>query len=222
MDKYLGITPKEEKPKPKIHKIPLKGCNVVYFPKIISKKDSKKYYQELKNISYWKKREIFVAGKKCFQNRLSAYFAKDDKLNYSYSGTENKGVLMENVPAIVKIKKIVEEAIKKELGREYDFNYCLANFYQDGNQNIGMHSDDESDLAEPIIASVSLGVERYFDLVTKDRDKDKQEKQRLVLENGSLTLMMDDTQKKSKHGVPIQKTVSGGRINLTFRVVKCY
>lgn len=106
------------------------------------------------------------------------------------------------------------------LGKEYTFNYCLANFYQDGSQNIGMHSDDEKDLAEPIIAYVSLGADRYFDLVTKDKDKSKQEKQRLLLENRFLTLMMDDTQKNSKHCVPIQKGVSSGCINLTFRVVR--
>ena len=131
--------------------------------------------------------------------------------NYFYSGINNTGYIF--TPELLEIKKKVEKA----LDNKYEFNYCLLNYYEDGNQNIGMHTDDEKDLKYPIIASVSLGAERFFDFHHK---YDKSIKKRLKLENGSMVVMDGTTQKFYKHGVPVQKTIKTGRINLTFRVVK--
>ena len=195
-------------------KLDLENSKVIYFPKIFTNNESLDHYKKLEKIPEWEQRDIMVFNKKCKQNRYTSFFAKDPTLNYRYSGTTNKGSIF--TPNIIAIKTTIETIIKDALGETYDFNYCLLNYYLDGNQSIGMHSDDEKDMKKPIIASVSLGAERFFNFQHKTK---KNIKERLTLKNGSLIIMMDQTQKFYKHGVPIQKTITSGRINLTFRCV---
>lgn len=178
-------------------KIDLPNSNIMYFSSVFSGSESNKYYQYLEKLPYWEKRPIIVAGRKCQQNRLTCFFAEDTNLNYFYSGIDNNG--HQFTPEIISIKEKVEYL----LGYKYKFNYCLLNYYQDGNQNIGMHSDDETDLVEPVIASISFGAERFFDF--QHKFKKTIPKKRLTLENGSLLVMAGSTQKYYKHGVPIQK-----------------
>lgn len=102
--------------------------------------------------------------------------------------------------------------------RVVNYTSVLANYYRDGNDIIGAHSDDEKDLAkDSIIASLSLGAERFFDIYSKD---DGKKIKRIKLSNGSLLLMGKNMQKLYKHAVPVQKTVKEGRINLTWRIIK--
>ena len=189
----------------------LPNCDVIYYNKAFTLKESYQYYQYLMKLPHWEQREIVVANRKCKQNRLTCFFSTNADNNYFYSGINNSGHLF--TPELLKIKKKVEDI----LDNKYEFNYCLLNYYEDGNNNIGMHADDERDLEFPVIASVSLGAERYFDFHHK---YDKKLKKRLTLENGSLLVMDGTTQKFYKHGVPVQKSIKTGRINLTFRVVK--
>lgn len=189
----------------------LPNCDVTYYKNVFTNKESYQYYQYLMNLPYWEIKEIIVANRKCKQNRLTCFFATNNKHNYHYSGTNNIGHIF--TPELLEIKKKVESV----LNNKYSFNYCLLNYYEDGTQNIGMHSDDEKDLEFPVIASVSLGTERYFDLHNK---YNKTIKSRINLENGSIIVMDGTTQKYYKHGVPVQKGTKTGRINLTFRVVK--
>ena len=45
------------------------------------------------------------------------------------------------------------------------FNSVLINYYRNGNDRVGSHSDDEKELGPlPSIASVSLGADRLFRL----------------------------------------------------------
>jgi len=87
--------------------------------------------------------------------------------------------------------------------------------YRDGHDSMGWHSDDEPELgSSPIIASLSLGASRYFDM---RGIPSRHLKHRLELNPGSLLLMSGDTQKNWQHCVPKQTTVAAARINLTFR-----
>ena len=48
------------------------------------------------------------------------------------------------------------------------FNSVLINYYRNGNDRVGLHSDDEKELGPlPSIASVSLGADRLFRLKHK-------------------------------------------------------
>ena len=94
------------------------------------------------------------------------------------------------------------------------FNSCLLNLYHDGTEGMGWHSDDEKTLGiNPAIASVSLGAPRKFLF----RHKSTHEKVSVLLEDGSLLLMKDETQHFWLHSLPKTRKVMLPRINLTFR-----
>jgi alkylated DNA repair dioxygenase AlkB len=112
---------------------------------------------------------------------------------------------------LLDVKRRVEERCGSE------FNTVLLNLYRDGKDSVAWHSDDEPELGkEPVIASVSLGAERDFMLRRKDQH-DRQLK--LLLPHGSLLVMQGGTQADWEHCLP-KRTLSGPRINLTFRVVQ--
>jgi len=91
----------------------------------------------------------------------------------------------------------------------------LLNLYRDGRDSMGFHADDEPELGEnPLIASVSLGATRRFELRPK---RGKVPPIALALEHGSLLVMGGTCQHLFRHGVPKQRQQVGPRINLTFR-----
>jgi len=92
-----------------------------------------------------------------------------------------------------------------------NFNSCLLNLYQTGEEGMSWHSDDEKELGEQTtIASFSLGAERNFSF----RDKQTKHKISLNLENGSLLVMKGLTQRYWQHSLPKVSHVSQPRINL--------
>jgi alkylated DNA repair dioxygenase AlkB len=79
------------------------------------------------------------------------------------------------------------------------------------------HSDDESELGDkPMIASLSLGATRRFDLKHLSR---KIPKSSCELSHGSLLVMGKGMQQYWRHQVPKQPGITSGRINLTFRKI---
>ena len=98
------------------------------------------------------------------------------------------------------------------------FTTCLANLYRDGKDSNGWHADDEKELGQnPVIASITLGQERWFHLKHKE---DKSLKQIILLGHGSLLIMKGPTQHFWKHQIPKTAKAIGERVNLTFRVIK--
>ena len=111
-----------------------------------------------------------------------------------------------------KIKSLVESVC------ETNFTTVLLNYYRDGNDGNGWHADNEKELGiNPVIASLSLGAERNFQL---KHNLDTSQKKNIILENGSLLLMKGTTQHFWKHQVPKTAKPVGSRINLTFRVIQ--
>ena len=111
------------------------------------------------------------------------------------------------------------KGIKQKLEQEFQvvFSTCLLNLYRDGQDSNGWHSDDEKELGtNPTIASISLGEERFFHLKHKTN---KELKQKILLEHGSLLLMQGSTQHFWQHQIPKTKRKVGKRVNLTFRLI---
>ena len=99
-------------------------------------------------------------------------------------------------------------------------NSVLVNLYRDGHDSMGWHADDEPELGDrPVIASLSLGVEREFLLRYRDVSRGIP-KQSIVLPNGSLLVMAGDTQKFWQHALPKRRGITTPRINLTFRQIQ--
>jgi len=176
-----------------------------YFGKIFNPQEAFGFFQALFTQIAWEPDRLFIFGKHLVTARKVAWFA-DKKCSYSYSGTTHNRPFYWT-PELIKIKTRVEDLTRMT------FNACLANFYADGSQGVGWHQDNEKELDQCTIASVSLGAERRFDF----RHLDTREKQSLFLEQGSLLLMAGDTQKHWQHQLPKMAKVTAPRINLTFR-----
>ena len=156
----------------------------------------------------WQQDEISMFGKKYNVPRLQAWYADPGKA-YSYSGIKMK--TFDWHPLLIELKE------KIELQTGYLFNSVLANYYRDGQDSNGWHSDNEKELGpNPIIASISLGAERNFHI--KHRN-DKESKMKLILQNGSLLTMYGAMQHHWLHQIAKTKRPVGPRINLTFRLI---
>lgn len=187
----------------------LKDADVSYYPNFISKNEAEHFYSTILNETDWQQDNIKVYGKTYPQPRLTALFGNNKK-PYSYSNiTIQPEIFTETV---LKIKTKIESKTNIK------FTTCLANLYRNGNDSNGWHADNEKELGtNPIIASVSFGASRYFNLKHK---KDKNLKRKLLLESGSLLLMKGETQHHWLHQVAKTKKRVGPRINLTFRIIK--
>ncbi|BAZ91628.1 putative alkylated DNA repair protein [Raphidiopsis curvata NIES-932] len=182
--------------------------NVILYPDFFSVEQSNQLFCELYGNIKWKQEIIHLFGKKMPIPRLTAWYGDEGK-SYTYSGIEQHPESWN--PTLKFIKSKIEEIVPVR------FNSVLINLYRDGKDTMGWHSDDEPELGKnPLIASISFGATRRFYLRHK---YDKNQKNVIDLESGSVLLMQDQTQHFWQH--KIGKTVKKvqPRINLTFRIV---
>ena len=131
--------------------------------------------------------------------------------DYHYSGQRKTATPW--TADVLALKQHIE-LLLAEQQMSANFNACLFNYYPTGDDGMGYHADNESELGnEPIIASVSLGATRKF--VFKHRIT--KEKVEIPLQDGQLIVMRGQTQRHWLHSLPKTKKVTEGRINLTFR-----
>ncbi len=141
--------------------------------------------------------------------------------HYRFSGVDHTSM---KIPEI--LTPFVDYA--NELDVNFKFNMCFINFYKDGNDYIGFHSDNESQIhrdkeGQIDVLSMSFGEERDF--LLKPNDPKKGHKHEMVLKHGSVVLMAGLTQTSHKHSIKkvTNKTKANGmgrRVNLTFRRFK--
>lgn len=186
--------------------LPIDG-KVNYYGKIYSDKISMKLFDKLISEINLENDEVIVFGKKYRMNRKTAWFSSDNK-TYKYS---NAIKISQNwTPTLIEIKNKIEEIVGEK------FNACLINYYSDGNDGMGWHADNEKEIIEnSSIASFSLGEQRTF----KIRHTNSKMTKTIQLENGSLLLMKDETQKYWQHCITKSKKIHNPRINLTFRKI---
>lgn len=90
------------------------------------------------------------------------------------------------------------------------------NLYRSGADHLSWHADNEaSNGPEPVIASISLGAERKFEL----RHNESGEVIDVMLSHGSLLVMSGLSQKCWMHRIPKAPRLEEPRINLTYRHV---
>jgi alkylated DNA repair dioxygenase AlkB len=88
------------------------------------------------------------------------------------------------------------------------------NLYRDGRDSVSWHADNEPGLGRnPVIASVSLGATRRFQLKHRRAD----ERVTIDLTHGSCLIMAGAIQHHWLHQIPKTRHPVGPRINLTFR-----
>lgn len=186
----------------------LPDAQISYFPTFFPSEKASEYFQILLNEIEWQQDDIKIFGKVYKQPRLTALYGINDS-SYRYSGITMFPKPFNSV--LKEIKTRIEEST------EVKFTSVLLNYYRDGSDSNGWHSDDEKELGKnPVIASLSLGADRTFRLRHK---KDKTQRKKLTLQHGSLLLMAGGTQHHWQHCIPKSKKVINPRINLTFRVI---
>lgn len=187
----------------------LPDAEIIYYPQFFDKEQADKIYTELLQEIAWQQDNITVFGKTHPQPRLTALYGNEGK-PYSYSN-----ITMQPHPwntLLQKIKYLIEART------ECQFTTVLLNQYRDGKDSNGWHADNEKELGtNPIIASLSFGAERVFQL---KHNTIADAKKSIVLEHGSLLLMKGSTQHFWKHQIPKTAKPIGNRINLTFRSIK--
>ena len=154
----------------------------------------------------WRSEVITLWGKQHLQPRLTAWHGEKA---YSYSGLK-----LAPLP-FTALQLQIRSAVETATGRR--FNSVLLNYYRDGRDSLGMHSDNEPELGpEPAIASVSFGATRTFIL------QHRATKQRLLLglTDGSLLQMSGRLQNIWLHGINKTTRPVGARVNLTFRMTE--
>jgi alkylated DNA repair dioxygenase AlkB len=187
----------------------LPDADLVLYPQFFSPAESDTFFAELHRVAPWGQGHVTVYGQRYAEPRLTAWYGDAGK-RYSYSG-----LTLEPLPwtsLLLAIKARVNNAAQTE------FNSVLLNLYRNGRDSNGWHQDNESELGHnPVIASVSLGAVRRFQLRHKTRkDVPKLE---LDLPHGSLLVMAGPTQHYWQHQIPKTAKPVAERINLTFRVI---
>lgn len=151
------------------------------------------------------------------QNRESAWIgehaqsvqdAKRDQQRVDYVMPNNWS------PVTFALKQRIEEVANTQ------FNSCLVGMYYNGQDKIGWHSDNSDAMGQdPIIASLSLGSSRIFNIKRKRKNRSGAEKLLINLEPGSLLLMKRGVNAGYLHSVPATGS-DKQRINMTFRNYK--
>lgn len=148
---------------------------------------------------------IQLYGKIVHQQRNIGFFS-DESIGYSYSGQ-----LAEAKPLQTHTRALMQ-LINDRFGTNY--NGILVNYYEDGNNYIGDHSDDEKNVDKGGVISISYGAVRKF------RIRDKLTK-KIIMDiptiSNSIIHMGGNFQKEFTHGIPVEKSVKGSRYSFTFR-----
>lgn len=145
-------------------------------------------------------------------------FHKNFGVKYNFSNMNVE--FSEEIPEILGIfLKYVNNIEKKQSETEFEeYNGILVNWYPEGKDYIGYHSDDEKGL-NGNIWTISLGGTRKFKLQSKNRtDKDDYS---FDVKNGDIIVMCEsDTQKFYKHSITKTKKKVEPRISITIRRFK--
>lgn len=156
----------------------------------------------------WRQDNIRIAGKIIPVPRLQNWFG-DPATSYTYSGICLQAVSFPDWMEQLRL------SVEGQTGQP--FNRALVNYYRHGRDSVDWHADDEKALGPaPVIASVSLGAERVFQL----RHNLSREKLSISLPHGSLLLMGAGIQQHWQHRLAKVGDLQEPRVNFTFRYME--
>ncbi len=183
--------------------LPGDGSAILY-PEFLVASEADAILQELITTNSWEQQSLHMYGKSVNEPRLSTWHSTGQ--SYSYSGQTR--IAQPWTPTLTTIRA------RCESHTNHTFNGVLVNFYRNGNDHLGWHSDNELvNGPEPLIASISLGAERRFDL----RHRETGEVVTAHLGHGSLLVMSGLSQKCWDHRIPKMPRLTDPRVNLTYR-----
>lgn len=157
----------------------------------------------------WRQERIRLYGREVAVPRLQCWVG-DPGTRYAYSG-----LVLEPEPWPDLLQPI-RRRLSDETG--HAFNSVLCNWYRNGSDSMGWHSDNEPELGPaPVIASLTLGQTRRFQFRPRGGSRVGTS---IDLPHNSLMLMESGVQEHWQHQLPKSRRALGDRINLTFRQVR--
>ena len=191
---------------PEAIRFPLEQGQLELHPGFLDATTASVLMDHLLEVCEWQQETVQLFGKEHLQPRLTCWFGFGMSAKSRYSSK------MPALPWTGLMRKTKE---KVEAFTKTDFNSVLVNYYRDGSDGMGMHSDDEPILGDqPLIASLSLGVLRSLRFQHRT---DKEKRFQVQGDHGSLLIMGGELQRFWKHGINKSKRIDQPRINLTFR-----
>lgn len=184
------------------------GLDAVLMRGLLGPDEADEAFTTLRSGLPWQQEHLRMFGRLVPVPRLEAWIA-DEGLDYRYSGIDH--VARPWTPPLATLRDRVAQAAGSP------FNSVLCNLYRTGDDGVDWHADDEVEFGRlPVIASLSLGATRRFDLRRVD---DPDYRLSVELHHGDLLVMRGTTQELWRHRVPKTRAQVDERINLTFRQV---
>jgi alkylated DNA repair dioxygenase AlkB len=181
---------------------------ITFINNFLDKETTEKLFNNLTKTTPWEQGVYKMFGRDVKTPRL-LWAMRDDKFDVEKSYTVTGSSIWNE--DIKKIKTKVEKIIKKNI------KYAQINYYRDGNDYIGWHTDSEV-MKGDLIASISIGATRKFQFQPIDKNN-KETNYEIELTNGSLIIFDESAAKTDwKHRIPKQPKIEEGRINITFRL----
>lgn len=178
-----------------------------YLPAMFTQAESNQYLAHFIRTVPWQQRAVLMYGKEVITPRLTAWYGDVDA-DYSVSGTGATPLPWTDELLMIREKVVAQSG--------FNFNTVLLNYYRDGNDSVSWHDDqDNIPGRNQIVASVSFGQERMFDIRQK---KNHAVKYAIPLPNGSYLLMKGRFQDDWQHRIAKSASILKPRVNLTFRI----
>ena len=187
----------------------LVDAEISHYPGFLRDAERRSIFNQLRDTTPWEQHVVRLFGRSHPAPRLSAWYG-DQGATYTYSGLRLSPQPW--TPQLDRMRQRVSALTSKP------FNSALLNYYRDGSDGMGWHSDDEPELGRgPCIASLSLGSERRF--LLRHKTQKNLPTCEYLLGDGDLLIMDGKTQHHWKHQIPKTRRPVGPRINITFRYV---
>ena len=194
---------------PQSQSIPVEQGQLELFTGLFPPQEADALFQQLTDNLQWRQEHIRIQGRILPIPRLQAWYG-DPGTGYGYSGIRLEPLAW--TPELTRIRERLQELTGQ------NFNSVLCNLYRNGQDSVSWHADNEEELGtNPVIASVSLGATRRFQLKPR---RGKGDTLSLELPHNSLLLMAGALQHHWIHQVPKTRRPVGPRINLTFRQIR--
>jgi alkylated DNA repair dioxygenase AlkB len=172
--------------------------DVTYIPEFLDRATADALVRELKSDTQWQADSRVMYGKRVLVPRETA--GRGDRMPQPWTAT------------LERVRRLIE----RDTRTRYD--YCFLNRYRNGHDAVAWHGDNDGERdARLVVASLSLGATRQFQLRPKKDSGLMYNPISVDVAHGDLVIMRGDTQLYWEHRVPRDLRITGERLNVTFR-----
>jgi alkylated DNA repair dioxygenase AlkB len=172
--------------------------DVTYVPEFLDRATADALVAELSADTCWRADSRMMYGKRVLVPRQTA--GRGEKMPQPWT------------PTLLHVREMIEQHTQTS------YDYCFLNRYRDGRDAVAWHGDrDGGRDARLVVASLSLGTTRSFQLRPKKDSGLRYDPIAVDVAHGDLIVMAGDTQLYWEHRVPRDPRITGERLNVTFR-----